>query len=59
MIDVDKVFCFVFNLGTHTVAASLPLLNQYKSLSLLLRRKAKCLTKNPMFWLFLPLIVRC
>ena len=30
MITEDKVFCFVFNLGTHTVAASLPLLNQYK-----------------------------
>jgi branched-chain amino acid transport system substrate-binding protein len=30
MITEDKVFCFVFNLGTHTIAASLPLLNQYK-----------------------------
>lgn len=30
MITEDKIFCFVFNLGTHTVAASLPLLNQYK-----------------------------
>jgi branched-chain amino acid transport system substrate-binding protein len=30
MITEDKVFCFVFNLGTHTVAASLPLLTQYK-----------------------------
>ena len=30
MIEQDKVFCFVFNLGTHTVAASLPILNQYK-----------------------------
>ena len=30
MIEVNKVFCFVMNLGTPTVAASLPLLNQYK-----------------------------
>ncbi len=30
MITQDKVFCFVFNLGTHTIAASLPLLNEYK-----------------------------
>ena len=30
MIELDKVFCFVMNLGTHTVASSLPLLNQYK-----------------------------
>ncbi len=30
MIELDKVFCFVHNLGTHTVAASVPLLDQYK-----------------------------
>jgi branched-chain amino acid transport system substrate-binding protein len=30
MIEQDKIFCFVFNLGTHTVAASLPILNQSK-----------------------------
>ncbi len=30
MIAQDKVFCFVFNLGTATVLASRPLLNQYK-----------------------------
>ena len=30
MIENDKVFAFVMNLGTHTVAATLPLLNQHK-----------------------------
>ncbi|MBW1801877.1 MAG: ABC transporter substrate-binding protein [Deltaproteobacteria bacterium] len=30
MISQDKIFCFVFNLGTPTVLASRPLLNQYK-----------------------------
>ena len=30
MIENDKVFGFVMSLGTHTVASSLPLLNQYQ-----------------------------
>jgi branched-chain amino acid transport system substrate-binding protein len=30
LITEENVFCFLFNLGTHTIAASLPLLNQYK-----------------------------
>ena len=30
LITQDNIFCFLANLGTHTVAASLPLLNQYK-----------------------------
>ena len=30
MISQDKIFCFVFNLGTPTVLASIPLLNQFK-----------------------------
>ena len=30
LITQDNIFAFLANLGTHTVAASLPLLNQYK-----------------------------